>query len=90
MFLNEFSGYLEEIITSPGKPLIVGEFNFHVDDLEKESAASFIDILNTFKLKQHVTFPVHVKGHTLDLVITLGATVATLSPPTSEAGVRSL
>ena len=38
VFLNEFSRYLEEIITSPGKPLIVVDFNFHVDDLEKESA----------------------------------------------------
>ena len=71
VFLNEFSGYLGEIIASPGKSLVVGDFNFHVDDLEKQSAASFIDILNTFKLKQHVTFPMHVKGHTLDLVITL-------------------
>ena len=62
---------IQKNIHQVNEPLIVGDFNFHVDDLEKESAASFIDILNTFKLKQHVTFPTHVKGHTLDLVITL-------------------
>ena len=49
--------------------LIVGDFNIHVDSSNNESK-SFHDILNANGLTQHVTSPIHQKGHTLDLVIT--------------------
>ena len=32
--------------------------------------SSFLDLLDTFNLTQHITFPTHDSGHTLDLLIT--------------------
>ena len=50
--------------------LIVGDFNIHVDSSNNEFQCS-IDILNVNGLTQHVTSPIHQKGHTLDLVSTM-------------------
>jgi hypothetical protein len=52
------------------KPLFLGDFNFHVDDLSNPHANKFKDTLQLFGLTQHVNLPTHTAGHTLDLVIT--------------------
>ena len=46
-----------------------GDFNIHLDKPSVNSR-SFLDILDTFSLHQHVTFPTHIYGHWLDLFIT--------------------
>ena len=46
-----------------------GEFNVHLD-LPSLNARSFMDVLQTYALHQHVSFPTHVHGHWLDLFIT--------------------
>ena len=69
-FFNDFPSLLEEVIPSPGRLLIVGDFNFHVDNAESRDALIFMDLLESRGLQQHVTDPTHVKGHTLDLLIT--------------------
>ena len=48
--------------------LIVGDFNFHVDDLTDRAAARFVDLITSFNFKQHVIVPTHRDGHTLDLM----------------------
>ena len=50
--------------------LIVGDFNLHVDDGENFQARRFVDILESYNLRQHVTGATHISGHTLDLEIT--------------------
>ena len=40
-------------------------------DEDELYANSFKDILNTFNLIQHVNFPTHIAGHTLDIIATL-------------------
>ena len=50
--------------------IICGDFNLHVEDSENQHARQFIDILDSFGLKQHVMDATHIHGHTLDLVIT--------------------
>ena len=37
--------------------------------LRKNDAAQFIDLLQSADLQQHVHWPTHTSGHTLDLVI---------------------
>jgi hypothetical protein len=49
---------------------IVGDFNFHVDNLQNFYATKFCNLLETFDLLQRVRSATHEKGHTLDLVIT--------------------
>ena len=69
-FLNEFGILLEQYTTDLSKLLIVGDFNFHVDDKNSKSASDFLELLELFNLKQHVCVPTHQAGHTLDLLIT--------------------
>ena len=61
---------LEHLATASGKLIMLGDFNFHVDDTDNPSAMKFLDIVNCFNLAQHITVPTHKDGHTLDLIIT--------------------
>ena len=50
--------------------IIAGDFNFHFNDQSDIDTKRFIDMLETFGSKQHVTAPTHCSNHTLDLLIT--------------------
>jgi hypothetical protein len=49
---------------------VMGDFNFHTDDLTNHNACEFSNLLDTFNMSQHVSEPTHQSGHTLDLLIT--------------------
>ena len=68
-FLAEFGLFLEHFIMTSGKLLIVGDFNYHVDDEMNSEAADFLDLLKSCDLQQHVMSSTHKSGHTLDLVL---------------------
>ena len=71
LIYDEFSRLFERTLTEhSGCLLIAGDFNFHIDEPQDNHANRFIDILDAFGLKQHVSAPTHNKGHTLDLLIT--------------------
>jgi exonuclease III len=72
-FLEEFAEFIGEIQTSPGVPLVVGDFNVHVDVPTDSNTSKFLTLLESANLCQHVTIPTHHRGHTLDLVITKGS-----------------
>ena len=55
---------------SPGRLMILGDFNFHVEDPTDADANKFLDLITSFSLVQRVHGPTHEKGRTLDLVIT--------------------
>ena len=54
----------------PGRLLIVGDFNIHVDNLADSTAIKFLSIVESHGLFQHVSESTHIKGHILDLVLT--------------------
>ena len=60
---------LEGVIVCSEEMLIIGDFNFHMDDTADRYATQFESLLELFNLKQHVTVPTHRSGHILDLVI---------------------
>ena len=70
LFFTEFSSFLEPMVSSPGKLLIVGDFNFAVNNGNDGAALNFLDLLNTFNLTQHIKVPTHKDNNTLDLIIT--------------------
>ena len=70
MFLQEFSTFLEEKTLSTGKLLMVGDFNFHLDDNNDRETLLFSSLIESFNLTQHVCEPTQKSGHLLDLVIT--------------------
>ncbi|XP_058241014.1 uncharacterized protein LOC131349392 [Hemibagrus wyckioides] len=78
VFLNEFSHLLSDLLISFDKVLIVGDFNIHVDDANNELGLAFIDLLNSFGVKQNIR-PTHCFNHTLDLVISHGTDVSDIT-----------
>uniref|UniRef100_A0A8C2BXZ1 Reverse transcriptase domain-containing protein n=1 Tax=Cyprinus carpio TaxID=7962 RepID=A0A8C2BXZ1_CYPCA len=54
------------------KVLIIGDFNLHIDDMSCIAATGLLSITDSFNFTQHVSGPTHLKGHTLDLVFSLG------------------
>ena len=61
---------MEELSIASGELLMFGDFNLHVDNACDQSAYTFLDLISSFGLKQHVLGVTHDQGHTLDLVIT--------------------
>lgn len=69
-FFEEFSQLIDSYALTTVRPILVGDFNLHIDRPESLPERKFLGILNDSGFKQHVSVPTHVKGHTLDLAIT--------------------
>ena len=54
----------------PRHLLITGDFNIQMDVEADTGAVRLRELLESTGLKQHVTAPTHISGHTLDLIIT--------------------
>ena len=63
IFLDEFGTLLEELVVTNAELLIVGDFNFYMDDLMYGNAIRFSRLLETFDLKQYLKAPTHLYGH---------------------------
>ncbi len=70
LFQSEFTSLLEDIVPCPSEIIFTGDFNFHVDIPTVPNSSTFLTLLETFNLTQHIHFPTHDLGHTLDLLIT--------------------
>lgn len=73
--MSNFFSELHELLTltcamSPSV-ILLGDFNIHIDSACADSR-ELISVFECFNLVQHVDFPPHLKGHTLDLVCTAG------------------
>ena len=69
-FLDEFQTFLSSAATTPHEFIITGDLNVWVDAHQNPDSIKFHNLLSSSNLKQHVSFPTHKLGHTLDLVIT--------------------
>ena len=70
LFLCEFQDFLQHHMVKSQNTLILGDFNFHYEDLLNTDASRLRDILSNHSLCQHVSGPTHMDGHMLDLIIT--------------------
>ena len=52
-----------------GKAIWVGDFNIHVNDITNLDIITFRDFLDSFNLKDMVSFLTHKFGHTIDLLL---------------------
>ena len=68
-FIREFYDLVEFLFTNTIYFLICGDFNIHINKPNDRLTIDFIDILDTFSLKQSVHEPTHILGNTLDLII---------------------
>ena len=65
-FITEIS-QITSLISSPNT-ILLGDFNIHVNN--PSSIPNFHQLLYEHFLTQHVSFPTHIHGNTLDLIIT--------------------
>ena len=69
-FCNDLADTLENNIhTLKGHCILTGDFNIHTEDALDNDTRTFSDILESLGVVNHVTFPTHKQGYTLDLVI---------------------
>lgn len=70
-FLQDFNDLLEHFSVTSGRLLLMGDFNFHVNEPSRDRmAAKFLDMLDSYNLVQHVKEATHKRKGTLDLLIT--------------------
>ena len=63
--------------------IVLRDFNLHVSNNDDIDSAIFLDTIEAMGLYQHVSFPMHRQGNTLDLIISEiqgSATVMTTAP----------
>ncbi|CAG2229999.1 unnamed protein product [Mytilus edulis] len=68
-FVNEFFQFLEDIVPKYSNLIIMGDFNLHIEE-NSNAISEFNNSLDALGLIQHVDFPTHIHGRSLDLVIT--------------------
>ena len=70
-FLDEFGTLLDCLLPRNGKIIICGDFNYWMDDpTSKPYSTEFMELLEAYNFINHVSFPTHTMGHTLDLILT--------------------
>ena len=69
-FMHDFESYLDTTVLVDEMLCITGDFNLHIDDPNDTYGCQFNNLLSSYGLVNHVTFPTHQAVHTLDLVIT--------------------
>ena len=69
-FLDEIIQLFESLVTLKESVILAGDVNIHIDADDELYSNKFKDILNTFNVIQHVNFPTHIQGHTLDIIAT--------------------
>ncbi len=70
--IQTYADFLSDLLVNVDKALIVGDFNIHVDNKNDALGLAFIDLINSFGVKQNITGPTHRFDHMLDLIILHG------------------
>ena len=71
-FFPEFEDYLTTLVTKSGTPVLMGDFNLHLENVDDSNCRKFNDLFEQFCYKQNVPsdVPTHRDGGCLDLVLT--------------------
>ena len=78
-FPSDLSAFLTQLCAISPSVLLLGDFNIHVDSSVCKPAIELLEIFSFFNITQHIDFPTHNKGHTLDLVCSTGITISHLA-----------
>ena len=85
VFFHEFAEYLESVVMSSDKLLIIGDFDFHMDVPTNPIIKHSSDLLDAMGLVKHVKQATHTHGHILDLIITRQSDDFVAHEPPSES-----
>ena len=78
-FLQEFSELLSFMASHSDKLLILGDFNIHICCPTKPMVNEFLILMDSFNLTQSISGPTHLRGHTLDLVLSQGLCISNVN-----------
>ena len=70
MFLDEFTEWLLDPLAKYKNVVIMGDINFHLNNVDDPDATTLKDILDALGLKIHNNLPTHRHGNTLDILAT--------------------
>ena len=68
-FLDDFTDYMANLLSERRNNIVLGDFNLHVSNDDDINSAIFNDTVEAMGLYQHVSYPTHRLGNTLDLII---------------------
>jgi len=69
-FIAELTELLLSVSTTSNNVEILGDFNIHVESPTSLYTTELLQLFDSLNLRQLVTVPTHIKGHTLDLIVT--------------------
>ena len=69
VFLVEFVEFLELLSVLPEQFILSGDINLHLET-DDSNVVYLNDVFSNFNLVQHVKESTHIKGHTLDMLLT--------------------
>ena len=76
---------LERLVSLPGKLLVTGDFNFHINNPFDNTARQFLDLLNCFNLHVlNTVSPTHKNNNILDLIIVRTDELTALNPSVND------
>ena len=61
-FLDEFTDWAAESVSTCNNVILVGDFNLHINDPNDDNVCNFIDTTQALGLYQNISFPTHVSG----------------------------
>ena len=73
-FAMDILEYMEMNVNTTGNIILTGDLNIKMNNSDDPDMNTFSDLLDSFDLVNHVSFPTHRSMNTLDLVITHGDT----------------
>ena len=80
-FFSELQDLLFYVASLPHDLVLMGDFNLHLESSSSD-VRQLTGILESLDLNQHVNFPTHIHGHSLDVTIfSKGCDVLSVSPP---------
>ena len=63
MFLDDFTEFTTNLLSSHNNNIILSDFNLHVSDNDNNDATIFTDTCEAMGLYQHFTFTAHKSGN---------------------------
>ena len=79
-FIDDLTQLLKTTGSENRNIVLLGDLNLDIDNPEDPEADQLIATIEAFRLKQHIKFPTHQLGHTLDLIATESTTKLTCTP----------
>ena len=80
-FLDKLTKLLTTRLPNLQNPIILGDFNMHIEDTNNYNSKIFVDTMEALGLKQHITAPTHYKGNILDLIFMEPTSLMKVSQP---------